>query len=583
MTYVKILKKAQSASSAATLIVLIAGMILLYLLFLPSEEREALLQDKYVYPEGGEAEEEEKAVEETAEDILHGLIAEPLLSESPGQLYYLKESSYEHELSAVNLYTLTEAEVLDSLDSLYVKNGLFDQLFRNWTFYLDDPDNTDNVLLSFNVEDAQGRLQILFNGEQLFDTELSEGSPAPLELSTALLSDVNVLEFRVSDVGYRFWTTNEYQLEHLQVTGDVTDVSQQISKTTFTISDTEKYNLETAKLTFYPDCSPREVGVLKIMVNNDIIYSSIPDCQQFNVVSFSPTTLSAGDNYLIFKAEKGTYMIYNIAVETELAEQEYPTYYFDVPDDAFLYSEEVDRSAFTKEYLCGDADGVCSSGCSEDDDPDCCFEGRNQYWCDTQPADTELRCTEISEVDLSKCSSCATGYEDERGYAPEECEEQCGDDHDGVCPDGCSKYYDKDCCSAEDEDNFWCDEVPSYGIENVCETSLSEEECEQCPSGYKGKGVRVEDLCPAETSELVEVYEWYPGYEVYVVFTFVDDEERKTADVYVNGHKFSLDTYEGEYVRQITDYIEPGTNSLKIEPGRTIEIRKVEVVVKETD
>ncbi len=581
MTRVNVLKKAQSASSAATLVVLIAGMILLYLLFLPSEEREALLQDKYVYPEGEEAAEESEA--EAATDVLKELVTEPLLSESPGQVYYLKEASYEHEVSAVNLYTLTEAQVLSSSDSLYVKNGLFDQLFRNVTFYLDDPDNTDNVLLSFNVENAQGRLQILFNDEQLLDADLVEGSPDPLELSTALLSDVNVLEFLVSDVGYRFWTTNEYQLEDLQVTGDVTDISQQMSKTTFTVSDTEKYNLESAKLSFYPDCSPREVGVLKIMINNDLIYSSIPDCQQINVVSFSPTVISAGDNYLLFKAEKGTYVIYNIAVKTELAAQEYPTYYFEVPDDAFLYSEEVDRSVFTKEYACGDADGVCSSGCSEDDDPDCCFEGRNQYWCDTQPEDAELRCTEISEADTSKCSSCATGYEDEKGYAPEECEGLCGDDHDGDCSDGCSKYYDKDCCYAEDEDNFWCDEVPSYGLENVCETSLSEEECDQCSSGYKGKGVAVEELCPVDVSELVEVYELYPGYDFYIVFTFVDDEERKTAEVYVNGHKFSLDTYDAEYIRQITDYIEPGTNSLKIEPRRTIEIRTVEVVVKKTD
>ncbi|PIN79122.1 hypothetical protein COV16_05065 [Candidatus Woesearchaeota archaeon CG10_big_fil_rev_8_21_14_0_10_34_8] len=576
------MKKAQTASSAATLIILIAGMILLYLLFLPSAEREALLQDDYSYPDGGSSSSSTTITTETATAAIEELVGETILSESPGQIYYLGETSYEHELSAVNLYTTTEADVLYDLSSLYVKNGMFDQLFKEVTFYVDDPDYTDNVLLSFNIEKAQGRLMIYLNGELILDGDLGEGTLDPIELDSSLLSDVNVMEFSVSEVGYKFWTTNEYQLENIQITGDVTDISQQVSKTTFTVSDTEKYNLQRARLYYYPDCSPKSVGALRITVNNDIIYSSIPDCQQINMVEFSPSVLSAGDNYLTFKTEKGEYLIYSINVKTELEEQEFPTYYFELDEDAFIYSEEVDRSKFTKDYNCGDTDGYCPSGCSEDDDPDCCFEGRNQYWCDVQPDDAEMRCTEISEADTSKCGYCPSGYEDEDGYAPDECEEECGDDRDGACPSGCSKYYDQDCCYEEDEDNFWCNEVPIYGLSNACETSLSEDECDHCPSGYEGEGSNDPD-CPDESSSLVEVYDFFPGYDVYLVFTFVDDTERKNADVYVNGHKFYLDTYDLEYVRQVTDYIEPGTNSIKIEPRRSLEIRKLEVVVEQGD
>ncbi|MEK6920344.1 MAG: hypothetical protein AABX82_00560 [Nanoarchaeota archaeon] len=579
-------RKAQSASSAATLVVLIAGFILLYILFLPAEDREALLQDEYTYPSSYDSDSGSSGTGSTADpqETVISLLGEPLLSESPGRVYYLQESSYEHELSAVNLYTSTESAVLFSPDSLYVKNGIFDQLFRNLTFTLDDPDYTDNVLFSFNVQSGQGRLIVKLNGNLLLDQELFEGFVEPLELPSSMLSDVNILEFMVSPVGYKFWTTNEFQLDTLQITGDVTDVSQQMSKTTFTVSDTEKFNLERAKLYFYPDCNPREVGALKITVNNDLIYSSIPDCQQINVVEFSQTALSAGDNYLLFKAEKGEYLIYSISVNTELSDQEFPTYYFDVDEDAFIYSEEFDRERFTVSYECGETDNYCPDGCNEDDDPDCCFEGRNKYWCDIAPGDADVRCAEISEADTSKCSTCVSGYEDENGYAPEECEEQCGDDHDGDCPEGCSTYYDKDCCFDEDEDNFWCDEVPQYGLSNVCETSLSEDECDHCPTDYESQGQSFSEFCPsAGTSDVTEVYEFFPDYDAWIQFTFVDDVEKKTADVYVNGHKFYLDTYEIDYERQITDYIEPGTNSIKIEPTRTLEIRKMEVVVGEEE
>lgn len=571
------LKKAQSAGSAGTLVVLIAGLILLYILFLPSAERQALLNEEYVYPTTGT----ETTTTTTPQQVVEALAEQTILSESPGRIYYLKESSYEHTLSAVNLYTTTEAMVLFSLDSLYVKNGIFDELPRNLTFFLDEPDYTDNVLLSFNVKDSQGRLIIRLNGNLIFDSEII-GSVQPIDLSAYPLSDVNVLEFSVSEVGYRFWTTNEYQLDTIQITGDVTDISQQTSKTTFTVSDTEKFNLEVAKLYFYPDCNPREVGPLRISVNNDIIYSSVPDCQQINVVEFSPIALSAGDNYLLFKTEKGKYLIYSISVHTELAEQEYPVYYFDLDENAFITSKEIDRSVFTKEYECGDTDDYCPDGCGEDNDPDCCFEGRNMYWCDIEPSTSEFRCTEISEADTSLCNYCSSGYEDEDGYAPNECEGLCGDDHDSYCPDDCNKYHDRDCCFEEDEDNFWCDEVPTYGIENVCETSLSEEECEHCE--YEGRSQSYTDFCPSEAAEdVADVYEFFPGYDVWIVFTFVDEKETKTANVYVNGHKFYLDTKSIEYERQITDYVEPDSNAIKIEPTRSLEIRKLEVIVKKNE
>ncbi len=67
------------------------------------------------------------------------------------------------------------------------------------------------------------------------------------------------------------------------------------------------------------------------------------------------------------------------------------------------------------------------------------------------------------------------------------------------------------------------------------------------------------------------------------MFTFVDAEETKTANAYVNGHKFYLDTKSIEYERQITDYIEPDSNAVKIEPTRSLEIRKLEVIVKKAE
>lgn len=575
-------RKAQTASSAATLVVLIAGFILLYILLLPAADRQALLQDSYTTTSGTSSSSASSSSLSSTnpQTVAQTLASTPILSESPGRVYYLQESSYEHDLSAVNLYTTTNAQVIFRQDSLYIKNGIFDQSFRNLTFTLDDIDNTDNVLLSFNVGTAQGRLQLLLNKQVIYDAEVGASESVAIPLSSSMLSDLNILTFMVSDVGYKFWTTNQYELDTLQVTADVTDVSQQISKTTFTVSDVEKFNLQQSKLYFYPDCNPREVGALKISLNNEQIYSSIPDCQQINMVEFSPSSLSAGDNYILFKTEKGSYLIYSISVKTDLNEQEYPVYYFDVDPDAFIYSEDVNRDVYTPLYECGEIDGYCPQDCTEDADPDCCFEARNKYWCDLNVDNSDDRCTEISNADTTRCSLCSSGYEDKNGYAPDECENLCGDDHDNECLDGCSKYYDQDCCFDEDEDNFWCDEVPTYGIENVCETSLSTDECDDCPTDYTSETSSYSETCPTQvTSATTSLSEFVPGYSVWLEFTFVDDTDRKTANIYVNGHKFYLDTYGTTYEREITEYVEPDSNSIKIEPTRTLEIRKLEVVV----
>ena len=180
------MKKAEyGAGSAATLVILIAGLIILYLLFLPPAERNELLGDQYVGLNGNydaDAALELYDFNETA------------LSTSPGRIDYLKEAEFEHLISAVNLYTVTQAGFLLQEDALYVKNGIFDQLFRDVEFTIGDLENTENVLLSFNIQKAAGRLQIYLNNEMIYDSYV-EALMQPIDLSKRNLQAYNVLSF----------------------------------------------------------------------------------------------------------------------------------------------------------------------------------------------------------------------------------------------------------------------------------------------------------------------------------------------------------------------------------------------------
>ncbi len=562
--------KGQSASSAAVLVAIIAGMIVLYILFLPADIRKDLLGEQ------GSVTTTTSTGDDTSSSEPSVIV---VFEEAPGRIDYLKVSEFEHALSSVNLYTTTEATVLQSFDSVYVKNGIFDREFRNVTFAIDDVDNTNNVLLSFTPKRAKGRLSIALNGETIFDKEVG-GVQNPIALPTRLLKEENLLTFEVSEVGFRFWTTNEYQLTDLKITGDVTDVSEQLSSNTFIVTDSEKFNLEKATLKFFPDCNPRSVGALTIYLNNENVYSSIPDCGQLNLIELSPSTLSAGENALIFKAQEGRYLIYQIIVKTKLKQQTYPVYYFDLEENLFSFSEAYKEEQYASERMCGDVDGYCPTGCDEDIDADCCFKGKNNYWCDIEPEDEDDRCVAITNSTSSKCGVCTSGYEDKAGKPATECKGLCGDDTDDVCLSGCSKYYDKDCCFAEDKDNFWCDDVPIYGVENICEVSLSEQECDDCANGYYQDGGKESADCK-ETTTVEEIMTVKPGYTVLLNLYFADDSEKKAINLYINGHKSYVDTKSDKYSKDITAYVESGNNAIKIEPDSSaLDIRKMVVEIR---
>ncbi|MBT4823736.1 hypothetical protein HN695_06785 [Candidatus Woesearchaeota archaeon] len=553
-------KRAQSAAGAAGLIALIAVFIVLYLLLMPPQERAELLGESPsspTYSSGGKA----ASVTEPF------TIKKTQLSTSPGRIEYLKVKSYEHPLPSVNLYTTTNANVLTKEESLYTKNGVFDYSSRNITFNVEDIEYTNNILLSANTQKASGNLRIFFN-ENLIYEGVANPFPA-IEIKQNQLKPVNTILFEVSPVGWRFWTTNEYLLTDLKITADITDASEQASKTSFLVTDTEKFNLEEVELRFFPDCDPNSVGKLRVYINNENIFSAIPDCTQLNLIPISPDLISAGTNYVSFKTDKGYYSIYQIKVDTELKKQTYPVYYFEVDERLFIGEKEDD------DENCGEVDGVCPAGCDEDLDRDCCFQENNMYWCDVVPNEEGDRCVAVTNADI--CDRCDSGYEDQYNDAPEACEGLCGDDGDNECPGGCEIYYDEDCCYDDNEGNYWCNDVPVYGVNNVCKHSLSQSQCDDCPSGYKSETGSYN--CDAD--EEWDIKTLRPDFEVELVFKFLGDSERKAAHVYVNGHKFYLDTYKDEYTRVVSNFMEAGSNAVKIEPDvSSIDIIKLSVEVK---
>jgi len=275
-----------------------------------------------------------------------------LMLKYPGRIDYQKEKEYEHDIAAFSLYKTTNAEELETINPFIIRHGLFDEVKKEIPFKISDLKNTKNVLLSFKVKKHKGILVIKLNDVNIFESEITTSNPKPIKLKEGYLKEDNILEFSVSGTGAKFWSTNTYSLDDVRIVGDVADISRQESKNIFFVSENEKLNLEGARLRFWPDCNPDDVGKLEIMVNYQEIFSSIPDCKTINMYTFPPAFLRKGDNNIVFKTDKGSYRIEQIKITTDLRELSYPTYYFEINESIYdkIKGDEYDAK-LTLEFI----------------------------------------------------------------------------------------------------------------------------------------------------------------------------------------------------------------------------------------
>jgi hypothetical protein len=328
----------KTGSHAAALIGIITLVLMAYILFLPPEEREALLED----------EELENGENGDAEDI-----NKTLFEVSQLRLAYVGESEFEHNIPNINLKQTTSAKEFAGETPFYVRNGWFDKKEKTIEFELDDPENTMNLLVSLEAPKRKGRLMIYFNDELIYDYEATKLNIGPIEVKDSLLKEKNEVRLEVSGVGLAFWRTNEYAVEEFRVIGDITDVRAQESLNSFVVSNEEMYNFESGYLKFWPVCDPKTVGRLDVTLNSRLVYSAVPDCNSINLQDIFATDLNAGKNTIVFKTDRGNYRIEQIKVKTKLKDVKTFLEYFEVNEteyddvrknrrDAVLYIEFVD-------------------------------------------------------------------------------------------------------------------------------------------------------------------------------------------------------------------------------------------------
>ncbi|PIN75228.1 hypothetical protein COV18_03500 [Candidatus Woesearchaeota archaeon CG10_big_fil_rev_8_21_14_0_10_37_12] len=312
------MKKRGEGNSAVGLIGVITLIFVFYILFLPSESRRSLLEEGTLY----------------GDNDSYDLGEHVLLSESVGRLSFVSTGQFDHPLPNVFLVERQNAQVLKEENPFVVRKSFFSEDRKVVRFDLDNPKQVDNVLLTFQVSAQDGGiLGIKLNSQLLFENEIVVRNPPPVRLPTNLLREINELEFFVT--GGLFG--GEYSLTDVKVVGDILDVSNREAVSTFSLSNVEIGNFDSAHLLFYPICDQNEAGLLTLTLNGNVVYSSVPACESLNRQELYTDDLREGKNTLVMRIDKGSYRFEQIRVRTNVKPSRGFIEYFHV--DASLYED----------------------------------------------------------------------------------------------------------------------------------------------------------------------------------------------------------------------------------------------------
>jgi hypothetical protein len=334
-------RKGDTGSGAASLVLLIALIVIVYVLAVDPEVRQEILSDPT-----------DSVVEGSRVSVSEGL----LLDTQPGNLATLKSNTITRNINGIRIEAKKRNIVPLKDRSVFASAGIFSEDPFQLKFPLDFPENSD-LSLSFNARKREGRLVITLNDNVVFNDEMKGTTPNPINLPREQLRENNVLEFRVSGPGFAFWRANRYLLEGVSVAGSFVDETElEGSRSFLVLNGNELLNTEKLTLEYSVVClSETDQGRLIVKVNENILSDTVPLCGDRVRQDFLPDKLNTGDNKLTFIATSGKYVIEPLKIIFNFKESANTEYVFELSEEAFNNINGTDKTVELLVEFAGDS------------------------------------------------------------------------------------------------------------------------------------------------------------------------------------------------------------------------------------
>ncbi len=320
------MKKSQSAGSIAVLIVLIALFMVLYLIFIPPEDRARLLQYNTTSDSDGNGDGNVKS-------------SNVLLSQVPGLVKPFDKDESKHEIDAVQLYFKNEPIVEDLATSINVNRNLFNSETKELRFNLQDLNNLNKATLFFFVNEAKGELIIELNNVEIFNSKTR--SLENIILPKGLLKETNILTFESSKpslLGKNLYSLSDIKIrENFELTN-----TKEERRVVLSSSEVGK-----GELNFFIFCNQAPIGSrLRVFINQKESFNDVVSCVSTEKnIEISEDDLKEGENKILFEIDKGDFLLNGIELKVNLEEGGYRTYKFALTekqvDDILASAKEI--------------------------------------------------------------------------------------------------------------------------------------------------------------------------------------------------------------------------------------------------
>jgi len=311
-------KRGSSAIEVSVLIFIIAAVLIGYVILIPEDIREDLLDDD----------------EDTdGTTTIDGTDTTALLSVSPGELSPSRSSKQIYGMDPIKIYSRIEVETQILANSLSVARSLIHNDFKNVYFDVDNLESLDELELLFLMVENDGKLKVEINDNEIYYGELTSNE-LPLKIPTNyLLEEDNILKLSTNRPGINIFSANHYALQDVELVQYY--LSEETQKTrTFSIDEVDE--LKTATLTYYISCNTQKEGKLTIYLNTVEVFDDDIFCEYLE-----QRELVLDDDYLrttntlMFEIDEGDYNIDEIDVEMLMSAKDYPSYTFEIDTDDY--------------------------------------------------------------------------------------------------------------------------------------------------------------------------------------------------------------------------------------------------------
>lgn len=332
-------RKAQ-ATSVATFVVVLALFMLAYVLLLPEEQREGLID----LDDDDLLDEDDKVAEGTN-----------ILFTSPGDVFPYEKNELKIPINSVNIFATTEDDVTELATKITVSKSWFSDNPEMLTFKLDDPDLLEELQLFFFVNSGEGEIYIKFNGYTVFEGEISStDSPIILPVDRAKTTNTLLIGMVSGD-----FQGDSYTLSSISIK-ETSKSEQSSQRRTFQLTSGEKAGLKKAELTYFVNClkiAPEKQGDLTVLLNGRELTTEHVFCDAgTQTLTASTAYFLSGTNALEFKVTKGEYSIEGIEFEIDTKEKYYPQYNFELSDDEYDDIQDDDIDVFMEFKFSNDED-----------------------------------------------------------------------------------------------------------------------------------------------------------------------------------------------------------------------------------